>query len=228
MNKGERRASDVFGRRATRVLRGLLSNPGRTWTVRGIAKEANVSLGFTHAVLLTLQQQGYITRDERYRILLVDPMRMLRRWAAYHQYTSVNKFSEYHTFDREVEVFLKRVKKIAEGYALTSLAGAWLVAPYVRPATVDIYVPDVDASSRAAAVLQLRPVEKGGNVRLVIPYDEGVFYKTQTIDRLRVVSDIQLYVDLYNYPARGEEEAEKILPRIEKLWLERSLGGRGV
>lgn len=218
MNKSERRASDIFSKRATRILRVLLSYPSRGWTVRGIAKEASVSLGFTHAVLLALQQQGYIAHDERYRLLLVDPMRLLRRWAAYHQYTAVNKFTGYYTFDRGIEVFFRRIKKITERYALTSLAGAWLVAPYVRPATVDIYVPSVNANPQVAAALQLQPVEKGGNVRLVAPYDEGVFYKTQLIGRLRVVSDIQLYVDLYNYPARGEEAAEKILPLIEKLW----------
>jgi len=35
------------------------------------------------------------------------------------------------------------------------------------------------------------------------------------IDGLNVVSNVQLYVDLMNYPARGEEAAERIMSLLE-------------
>jgi len=50
----------------------------------------------------------------------------------------------------------------------------------------------------------------GGNVFLVEPYDEAVFYKVQQRKGVWVVSNVQLYVDLYNYPARGREAAEHL------------------
>jgi len=43
---------------------------------------------------------------------------------------------------------------------------------------------------------------------LVEPYDEGVFWGIQMINGIKVVANIQLYVDLFNYPARGREQAE--------------------
>ena len=40
--------------------------------------------------------------------------------------------------------------------------------------------------------------------------DEGVFYKVQRLREVCVVSNVQLYVDLYNYPARGREAGEHL------------------
>jgi len=62
------------------------------------------------------------------------------------------------------------------------------------------------------------PVEKSGNVKFAIAESPGVFYGAKEIDGVRVVSDVQLYVDLLNYPARGEEAAQAVLKVIEKRW----------
>ncbi len=41
-------------------------------------------------------------------------------------------------------------------------------------------------------------------------YKNSIYYGSQIVDGLRVVSDIQLYLDLYGYPIRGLEQAEHI------------------
>ena len=56
--------------------------------------------------------------------------------------------------------------------------------------------------------LDLRPVETGGTIHVLKPYDEGIFYNQQEGGGLSVVCDTQLYLDLINYPARGREQAE--------------------
>jgi len=38
---------------------------------------------------------------------------------------------------------------------------------------------------------------------------------------VNVVSKVQLYIDLFNYPARGEEAAEIVLRALEKEWVPR-------
>jgi len=35
---------------------------------------------------------------------------------------------------------------------------------------------------------------------------------------VNVISKVQLYIDLFNYPARGEEAAEIVLGAPEKEW----------
>ncbi len=69
-----------------------------------------------------------------------------------------------------------------------------------------------------ADLLGLMPMEKNGNVKFAIPEDAGVFYGSQETNGVRTVSPIQLYVDLLNYPARGEEASQAILKVIEKKW----------
>ena len=58
----------------------------------------------------------------------------------------------------------------------------------------------------------------GGNVSIVLPYDEGVFYGACKVNGLNVVSEVQLHVDLLNYPARGEEAAEALLRELKAQW----------
>ena len=62
--------------------------------------------------------------------------------------------------------------------------------------------------------MNLKPVEQGGNLVIMRPYyRNSVFYGSQLVDGLRIVSDIQLYLDLYGYPLRGLEQAEHLLEK---------------
>lgn len=209
---------NIFELKASRILRCLLLNPGKTWTIRELANEAQVSVGHTHAVTAALIQNGYLVRNEVNFLEVVDPIRMIKRWASYHQYNMVNNFLDYYTFEKEVELFIDKLRNIKQKYALTSLSGALLVAPYVRPVIVELYIGDIKEVKIIEENLNLKPIPKEGNVRLIIPYDIGVFYKVQTIADVKVVSNIQLYVDLFNYPARGEEAAQQVLKLIQKNW----------
>ncbi|MCE5190194.1 MAG: type IV toxin-antitoxin system AbiEi family antitoxin [Actinomycetia bacterium] len=94
-------------------------------------------------------------------------------------------------------------------YALKGFSGARLSSPRVR--WVSIY-----ASSRVDSLAlntQLKPVDSGGNVLILKPYDEGVFNGSQVRYDLRAVSPVQLYLDVKSMAGRGEEAAEEILVR---------------
>ena len=78
-----------------------------------------------------------------------------------------------------------------------------------------------------ANVLNVQPIPKRGNVKFVVPYDEGVFYGQQranvrisesVVSDVNVVSNVQLFVDLFNYPARGMEAAEHLFKLIVERW----------
>ena len=75
---------------------------------------------------------------------------------------------------------------------------------------------DID---KIARVLNLKEVSSGANVSMLKPYDEGVFYKSQVINGINVVNNIQLYMDLVNYKERGEEAAKFLYEqRIKNNW----------
>ena len=103
-------------------------------------------------------------------------------------------------------------------YAVSGLVGAWLVAPYVRPVDVHLYVSARDMAEEIAGKLGLNPTPRGGNVKFVLPYDEGFFYGTRKVRDVKVVSNVQLYVDLYNFPTRGEEAASRLLELMLREW----------
>ena len=115
-----------------------------------------------------------------------------------------------------------------QSYATTALAGAWLVAPYVRPVDLHFYVPDQATAENIAGQLGLNPIPREGNIKLVVPYDEGVFYGSREVKGVEVVSNIQLYVDLFNYPSRGEEAASCLLDEILEEWHGRGRKDRDV
>jgi hypothetical protein len=222
-----RQVSNIFETKATRILRALLTDPAKEWTIRGLATEANISPGYAHAVISTLIQYSYVTRTTNYKIKTTNPTTLLRRWAAYHQYDKMNKFLEYYTFEREIDRFIEQLAKLKnQDYALTVLTGAYLIAPHVRPVDIHIYIHSKEDAATLAEKLNLQPIPKGGNVKFVTPYDEGVFYGQQRIslspsdtsNTVNVVSDIQLYVDLYNYPSRGLEAAEHLYQHIIQEW----------
>ena len=124
-----RKAQNIFSPVASRVLRVLLIHPYKGWTIEGLSEEANVSLGYTHAVITSLIDQGYVYRDDSYRVVVSNPVKLIQRWAAYHSYVSVNTFLRYHTFERNLEAFLLKMKEVDEPeYALTVLSAAYLVA----------------------------------------------------------------------------------------------------
>lgn len=218
---------NIFEVKSSRIVRVLLTDPRRTWVLRELADEAQVSLGLTSYVTSALVQMGLGNRDERNKFILTDPHRLIRQWAASYNYLFLNKFSEYYTFDTEFDAFISRFGElpppIKSRYALTLHAATWLIAPYVRPTDFHIYVhPSISKKHLQALVrtLEISPVERSGNVKLVTPYDEGVFYSSRLINRVRIVSPVQIYVDLFNHPGRGEEAAQKLLERIDREWHE--------
>jgi len=219
---------NIFAPKSSRILRVLLVNSNMDWTERELAEEAGVSNGLAHYVCKALTRLGFIARNERNRLVLVNPLRLLKRWAAYHQYDRMNKFLDYFTLEREIDRFIDKVAQLDLDYAISGLVGAWLVAPYVRPVDVHLYVSSKETAEKIAEELKLNPMPRGGNVKFVLPYDEGVFYGARKVRNVKVVSNVQLYVDLYNFPARGEEAASRLIELILKTWRQKRRSKRHV
>ena len=58
--------------------------------------------------------------------------------------------------------------------------------------------------------LGLRSVERGENVWIVVPKDEGVFQVTQEISGVSCVHPVQVYLDLLAHPERADEAAKEL------------------
>jgi hypothetical protein len=203
---------NVFSPMASRVVRVFLVDPEREWSILGLSKEAQTGYGHTYRVVKTLLRMGLCRKTEANRVVVVNASELLTRWASYYDFALLNKINAYYFLDEDFDGFVRKLAAVGERdlrYALTLQAGAALVAPYVRPANIHLYVkPETLGEWQKHLGLQL--TEMGGNVFLVEPYDEGVFYKVQRLKGVWVVSNVQLYVDLHNYPARGREAGEHL------------------
>ena len=209
---------NIFARKSTRVLRVLLINYRKDWNERQLAREANVSHVLVHYVFKKLIEMKLATRNQRNRIVLTDPLNLLRKWASYHRYDLVNKFLVYSTLEKEIDVLIGKIADLDLEYSFSGLIAAWLVAPSLQPRDLHLYVSSEDIAAEIAGKIELKPMSRGSNVKFVLPYDEGVFYGTRVVRGVKVVSNVQLYVDLYNAPSRGGKPASQILGLILKEW----------
>jgi len=203
---------NVFSPMASRVVRILLVDPKQDWSILGLSKEAKTAYGYTHRLVKALLRMGLCRKTEANRIVVTNASELLTRWASYYDFAFLNKVNAYYSLDEDLDRFVRKLSSANRRdlkYALTLQAGAALVSPYVRPANIHFYV-EQEKLGEWRKLLRLQLTELGGNVFLVEPYDEGVFYSVQKHKGVWVVSNVQLYVDLYNYPARGREAAEHL------------------
>lgn len=207
---------NIFSPMASRIVRALLANSKQEWSILGLSNEAKTGYGHTYRVVKTLLKMGLCRQTETKRVVVADPGELLTRWAGYYNFALMNNVNAYFSLETDLDGFAKRLPAVGEHdlrYALTLQAGASLVTPYVRPVNIYLYV-DPEKLGTWQRSLGLQLTELGGNVFLVEPYDESVFYKVQRVRDVCVVSNVQLYLDLYNYPARGREAAEHLRKEV--------------
>ena len=199
--------------RSSRVLRVLLEQPKAAWTLTRLAEEATVSLRTAHLVVNALEEKAFVSKA-RGGIRLTQPGALLDLWAGQYDLAQHPRRS-FYTFARNAREVARAIATAAVAQdsrlALTLHSGAALVAPFVRSPDVHAYV--VGDLDRLIRKLDLRPADTGGSVHLLVPADEGVLYRTQSVDGIPVVCNTQLYLDLVNYPARGREQADELRRR---------------
>lgn len=205
------RPPSLFSPVSSRIVRAMLEEPTRAWRVSELAAAAQVSLGQTSNVCRALLAQGYSVR-ERSGVRVTQPGALLDAWRD-EEPVDRHRATAYYAFDDTPQRLMARLAALAADrrwrYAVTSLAAASLVAPFVRGvSTVHWYVWDAVQAAEWVKALDLRPVESGPNAILLVPNDAGVFYRSRAVEGVTVVGDVQLYLDLWREPARGREQAE--------------------
>lgn len=201
----------LFAPRATRVVRVLLAEWQHAWRLEELARAAQVSLGHAHNVVKRLEDLAWVDRDEHQRIRLSKPADLLEAWCDSYTYLD-NEIATYFSAERITRRLIAEIVRGAESegrrYAFTMHAGASLVAAHIRMPAIHCYLEGDPAP--IAAALGLRPAEGDGNVHLLSPHDQGVFYGLLEKGGFKVVSLPQLYADLVHYERRGREQAEHL------------------
>ncbi len=217
-----RSLKSVFSTKATRALRVLLCNPEKSWYVSELAYESKISLGLCSNIKKQLLNYEYISEFKvgpKAKFKLTKPEELINQWSENYNY-KINTLAEYYSMD-DVNTIEKKMidyfnsKQIK--YALSLTSGASLTAPFLRYKRVFSYLSG--NFDKVAQDLDYKKVDTGGNIVLMRPYDEGIYYGLQKVSEADVVSDVQLYLDLKHFGERGMEASEFIMEnRLRKKW----------
>ena len=215
------RMKNVFADKASLVLRKMLKDPERRWVVRDFTCPGGVSLGMSQEVLKTMEKKGYIERVKKgpnsYAIL-TNKEKLISDWLEEYSFNQ-NTIDTYYSPDKNILTKFKRVLK-EDQYALSLHTGANLITSFVRTEEIFIYMNLKNWKKDVLDIrqkLDLKELVRGGNIHLIHPfYKNSVFFNTQKIKGYTVVSNLQLYLDLYNFQPRGREQAEYLRNLLEE------------
>ncbi|MFM7059374.1 MAG: type IV toxin-antitoxin system AbiEi family antitoxin [Planctomycetota bacterium] len=211
------KAVDPFSRKSSRIVRTLLTHPNKGWQVQQLAQQADVSLGLVSKAKTALVEDAYL--EERDRLLFVrDAVKLLQGWsAAYRPHVKrVQLFaiSPPNEIEKRLAEWF-RTNKVA--FALTQLAAAWRFSPMVRYDKSVTYIDsELETGNKLKSLLEhldAKEVETGANCILWITDDPAVFTDSKEIDGVKVVSPLQLYLDLMALSGRGKDAAEEVFDR---------------
>jgi hypothetical protein len=205
-----REIQSLFSPKSSRVIRCLLSEPTRTWTLKGLSSETGVSIGLIHRVAVALQDNLFAEKKSG-GIQLEDPARLLEAWREEYQ-RRPRKWARYVVRTGSIENWMPKVKSAAlqNGirYSLTGPSGASLISAYLNPTLVHVYV-DV-LKSEFLESLNAYPITSEGNFLIRVVEQENEFIGSREVKDLYIVSDLQLYLDLWSMGGRGQEAAEEL------------------
>lgn len=218
----ERKGRDPFSDKASLILRAILKGGEHVWGVRELAKVTHLNPGFISRMAGELEDRNYITRVNS-KLKLRDPEGILHDWVRKYNLKKNKPFRYFYMAASSAEI-LKSIRSLeipdSVDYALSVQAGAKLIVPYAVFQEVHIYVANEKDRVYFEKELKLNKADQGANLVLMLPYYKySVFYDSRTVKKLRVVSDIQLYLDLHGYPIRGFEQAEHLFDKkLKKIF----------
>ena len=218
----KRQRRHPFSDKASLILREMLTDPKRQWGIRELAKKIGLDPGYVSRMAKSLSEFGYTARAGR-KLKIQSPKEILDDWVRAYDLKR-NKQHRFFIFASDIKSILQRLQKITIPqeckYALSVQAGAGLVAPHAVYKEVHIYVGNGEGFEFFKKEMDLKDADQGANLVLMMPYyKHSAFYDSREVKGLRVVSDIQLYLDLYGYPVRGREQAEHLYDkRLKRLF----------
>ncbi len=206
------RPSTAFAPKSSRIARWLLMHPTEPCTQREIARATDTDEGFTSRIVSKLEDDGLVVRGDSGAIRPRDPDLLLNAWLEDYDFQK-HDILRGHVAARSGDALLRRLVDglscSAVKYAATGLAAAWIIDRFAGFRIAAMYLAN-EPSPELLASLSFREEERGANVWLVVPNDEGVFHGAATFDGIQCAHPVQVYIDLHAHPERAKEAAEKL------------------
>lgn len=202
------RPSTAFASRSSRVARVLLLDPIRWWRQVDVVRVTRLTSGTVSKVVSRLDEDDLLERREDGAIRPRDSAELLDAWADEYSFDRHHSLRAHLTNSAGIAL-MRRVAvdldKHAVEYAMTRLAGAWLLDGFAQFRLVSVYV-NADPES-VLKTLGARITTRGPNIEVVYPDDVGVFEGAESVSAVAVVAPVQAYLDLLDGPERSADAA---------------------
>jgi hypothetical protein len=212
-----RQLRSLFKPKSARLLRCLFRDPNQPWRrLIDLAQAAQISLGQASNIASALRERGWLEQTD-HGLILVDPNDLLDRWAEEYEPPKGEAVKLYtHLHGKSLTTKLMDLRQNEGLIVLSSFSAAEWLAPYVRQPNASFYADEqgLDVLERH---FDLKPVERGSNVTILIPDEDGVLADAEPVaPGLLATSPVQTYLDLWHSGERGREGAQHLRDKLMK------------
>lgn len=209
------RPANLFAPKSARLARWLLIHPDEAFTQRELARATAVNEGLASRVVRALEERNLVGRETNGAVRVRDPKTLLEAWREVYDF-SKHRITRGHVSARSSDEILRQIasafKANGLSHAATGLGAAWLFTQFAGFRLVVFYVGQ-DPGAELRKRIGFHEEERGENVWLVVPNDEGVFHGASEREGIRCVHPVQVYLDLKDHPERSAEAAEELRRR---------------
>lgn len=230
-------APDIYADKSGLVLQWLLLTgiEKDAFSLREAAAESMVSLGLVQRVFEYLVREGFLkavgVRTAK-KFELQKPKKLLTAWAEHYSLVSKCKLWNYRTAlggREEVLNILKRSSLWKQACLALHSAAEFHGCKNTNLQTLELYILNPELRVQIEQKLELQLQERGYEILLIRPYYKAMLSnrkgtKLLTSEKLKVpgihlfyAPALLTFLDLYNFPLRGREQAEFMAQRIPEL-----------
>jgi hypothetical protein len=210
------RPSNPFAPKSSRVARWLLLHPDEFHVQQEMAAAIGVGAGFVSRVVRRLEELSLLERSEEGAVRARDPKLLLEAWAEHYEFER-HHLLRGHVTARSGDELLARVSSTLSSagikHAASGLAGAWLLTHFASFRAVTYYVADLPPKSVLDS-LGFHEDERGANLWLALPRDEGVFLGAQEKDGFPCAHPVQVWLDLKGHSERASDAAQHLEEKL--------------
>lgn len=203
------RPSNPFAPKSSRIARWLLLHPDEFHVQQDLAAAIGVGAGFVSRIVRRLEQLGLVERNVEGAVRASDPKLLLEAWAEHYEFER-HHVLRGHVAARSGAELLARVSsglsRAGIEHAATGLAGAWLLSHFAAFRTVACFVAALPPGD-VLDDLGFHEEDRGANLWLVLPTDEGVFVGVEEHDGIPCAHPVQVWLDLKGQAERSNDAA---------------------
>lgn len=203
------RPINFFSAKSSRLARIFLAYRDREWTQKELADLAGLSQGLVSRLLNYAADQGWIEGSRgNWTVRNFDAL--LDAWGLADNWNKRGVIRQYSGLASSLTSIAHDLLEATVGnIAYTQWFAANLRSPYTQPPVLSAYRSEfLNESDRNS--LQLREVDNGGKLWIIVPNETGPFHAVQRVEGLPLVCDAQIYLDLLQVGLRGPEQAQAL------------------